>query len=246
MNFKSTYDFYRSKEWADCKAQVLDRELKKGKGVVYCAHCHKPITKGFNPNEKNNRYAMVFHHVIYLTNQNVNDYSISLNPDNIQILHWHCHNEIHERFGFGNGGIEKKVYIVTGSPCSGKSSFVRERAERNDLILDIDDIWQAVSGQPRYEKPDSLKPIVFTIRDEMKELIGRGVGSWRNAFVIASLPSPVDRAREADRYRAFNVEVVTMEASEGECLDRLNRDPNGRDIKAYAKYIHEYYKKYIP
>lgn len=239
-HFDNLPQFYGSKEWADCKAQVLHERLKDG--AVYCEHCGKEILKNFNPQAKNNKGAMVFHHKIYLNSLNVNDASISINPNNIAILHWACHNEIHERF---NGGrIEKKVYIITGAPCSGKTSFVKERLQSNDLVLDIDDLWQLVSGQPRYIKPNSLKPIIFQLRDDYKGMISRGAGNWRNAYVIESLPSPTDRNREANRYRAFNVEIITMEATEAECLQRLHDSPNGRDIKDYEEYIREYFSRY--
>ena len=185
--YKSTYDFYRGEDWANCKAQVLQQRIKAD-GVIYCEHCGKPIIKGFNPQANNNSGAIVFHHKIYLNNYNVNDASVNINPDNIEIVHWSCHNEIHKRFGFsgGNNIPEKKVYLITGASCSGKTSWVKERIQDNDLILDIDDIWQMVSGQDRYVKPNSLKPIVFKIRDELKGLIQRGTGTWRNAFIIES------------------------------------------------------------
>ncbi len=242
--FENLPSFYNSKEWADCKAQVLHERIKAD-GTIVCEHCGKPILKGFNPNEKNNKNAIVFHHKVYLNSTNVNDASVSINPENIAILHWSCHNEVHQRFGFGNGNIiEKKVYLITGASCSGKTTFVRERMSLNDVVVDIDDIWQMVSGQPRYVKPNSLKPIVFRVRDEMKSAIAKGAGTWRNAFIIESLPSPIDRNREADRFKAFNVEVITMDATEQECLDRLHANPNGRDVKAYENYIKEYYLRY--
>jgi predicted kinase len=243
--YKSTYDFYRSDDWKQCKAQVLHQRIKTD-GVIYCEHCGKPIVKGFNPDKNNNGGAIVFHHKIYLNNFNINDASVSINPDNIQIVHWNCHNEIHQRFGFsGTNNIpEKKVYLITGASCSGKTSWVKERMQENDLILDIDDIWQMVSGQDRYIKPNSLKPIVFKIRDELKGLISRGTGTWRNAFIIESLPSKQDREREADRYKAFNVEVITLDTSKDECLQRLHTNPNGRDIKAYEQYINEYFSRF--
>lgn len=240
-HYDSTAQFYRGEDWANCKAQVLS-ERQRG-GAIYCEHCGQPIIKGFNPNANNNAGAIVFHHKTYLTNYNVNDASISINPDNIAIVHWACHNEIHERFGFG-GIPEKKVYLITGAPCSGKTSFVRERLRANDLILDIDDIWQTISGQPRYTKPNSVKALVFAVRDELKGLIGRGAGTWRNAYIIESLAAISDRKREAERYKAHNVEVITMQATQEECLQRLHSNPNGRDIAAYEGYIKEYYQRY--
>lgn len=185
---------------------------------------------------------MIFHHKTPLTLQNVNDTSISINPENIAIVHFHCHNEIHQRF-YG-GKLEKKVYLVTGSPCSGKSSWARSMLEEGDIILDIDDIWQMVSGQPRYIKPTQCKPLVFKIRDGMKDLIAKGAGGWRNAFIIESLPNPIERNREAERYKAHNVEIVTMPTSMNECVERLRNDPQGRDIKSYEGYIKEYFDRF--
>lgn len=243
-NYKSTSDFYRGEDWAKCKAQVLHDRIKDG--VIYCEHCGKPIVKGFNPSNNKNSGAIVFHHIIYLNNINVNQAEISINPENIMVCHWSCHNEIHQRFGYsGSNNIpEKKVYIVTGASCSGKTSWVQERLEPNDVVVDIDDLWEVTSGQPRYTKPSALKPIVFNLRDELKGLIARGAGTWRNAYIIESLPSATDRNREADKYKQFNVEVITMEATQDECLNRLHSNPSGRNINDYEKYIKEYYERY--
>lgn len=39
------------------------------------------------------------------TDNNVNDYSISINPDNIMLIHHRCHNLIYQRFE----GFKQKV-----------------------------------------------------------------------------------------------------------------------------------------
>lgn len=242
--FDSTAQFYKSKEWEDCKAQVTLERLKDG--AIYCEHCGQLILKSFNPNERNNSKAAVYHHKTYLNNTNVNDAAISINPNNIAILHWQCHNEVHNRFnGTAANQIEKKVYLITGASCSGKTTFVRERIQEGDIVLDIDDLWQMVSGQPRYTKPNSLKPVVFNLRNEIKAQIAKGVGTWRNAFVIESLPLATDRKWEVERYKAHNVELITMEASREECLNRLMLNPNGRNIKDYTQYINDYFDDYI-
>ena len=116
--------------------------------------------------------------------------------------------------------------------------------QANDLILDIDDLWEMVSGKPRYTKPSALKPIIFQLRDDYKGMIGRGAGTWRTAYILESLPSPADRQREADKYKAFNVEIVTMDTSEEECLRRLHALPNGRSVKDYEGYIREYFSRF--
>lgn len=242
--YQNTTQFYNGKDWADCKAQVIQERLRDG--ALYCEKCGKLIVKGFNPNARNNKGAIVFHHKIYLTNQNVNDASISINPKNIAVLHWQCHNEVHNRFNGIAQKVERKVYIVTGAPCSGKSTWVKEHIQEGDVLLDMDDIWQALGGLPRYAKPNSIKALVFNIRNTMKEQIAKGVGTWRNAYIIdGKLYTPIERKNEAERYRAHNVEIVTMDATREECLNRLLANPKGRDIKAYESYINEYYDSYI-
>lgn len=243
-HYDNTAQFYKGQDWANCKAQVT-AERVKADGCLYCELCGKAIVKNFNPNERNNKGAIVYHHKTYLTNQNVNDATISINPNNIMILHWQCHNEIHGRFVGNNTQPEKKVYIITGASCSGKSTYVKERVQAGDLVLDIDDLWEMISGQSRYIKPNQLKPIVFNLRQQLKDNIARGVGTWRNAYIIESLPYATDRKREVERYKAHNVELITMDATREECLQRLHYNPNGRDIKTYEQYINDYYDNYI-
>lgn len=243
-HYDNTTQFYNGVDWSNCKAQVTQERLKGG--ALYCEHCGKIILKSFNPNARNNKNAVVYHHIRYLTNDNVNDASISINPANIMVLHWQCHNEIHNRFNGVAQKIERKVYIITGASCSGKTTFVRERIQTGDIVLDIDDLWQTISGMPRYTKPNSLKPIIFNLRNLIKEQIAKGNGSWRNAYIIESkLYTPVDRKYEIEKYKQHNVELIEMEATREECLQRLYTNPNGRDIKAYEEYINEYFDSYI-
>lgn len=240
--YDNVTQFYNGQDWANCKAQVAQERLKDG--ALYCEHCGKVILKSFNPNAKNNKGAIVYHHIKHLTNQNVNDASIAINPTNIAILHWACHNEVHNRFNGTAVAIERKVYLITGAPLSGKTTFVRERVQEGDLVFDIDDMWQTISGQGRYIKPTSLKPIIFNLRMAVKEQIAKGVGGWRNAYIIEGLPLATDRKREAERYKAHNTEVITMEATREECLQRLHAFPNGRDVKAYEGFINNYFDEY--
>lgn len=241
--YENTTQFYNGEDWANCKAQVMLERLKDG--ALFCEHCGKIILKSFNPSARNNRNAVVFHHIQHLTNFNVNDASVSINPQNIAVLHWQCHNEVHNRFNGTNTQVEKKVYIITGASCSGKTTFVRERVQEGDVVLDIDDLWQTVSGQPRYIKPNQLKPIIFKMRNELKDMIAKGVGTWRNAYIIESLPFATDRKREMDRYKAHNTELITMEATREECMERLHNNPEGRSVNDYEKYINYYFDNFI-
>jgi predicted kinase len=234
--------FYKGDDWQQCKAQVLNDRLRGGE--VRCEYCGEIIVKSFNPNKNNNAGAMVFHHVIPLTKLNVNDAAISINPANIQILHWQCHNKVHKRFCNGSTlRSDQKVYLVTGAPCSGKTTFARERMSEGDILIDIDDIWQQVTGLPRYQKPNSAKPIVFATLKAQTEQIAMRAGNWYNAFIIEGLPLRMDRERKAQELNAD--EVIIMDTTREECLARLHADPKGRDLKEYESYINKYYQRFV-
>lgn len=215
-------NFYKSKEWVNL-LQVLKLERVNADGKLICEHCGKEIVKA---------YDCIGHHVIELDNNNVNDLNISLNPDNIKLIHFKCHNIIHQRFE----GFVQKVYIIYGSPCSGKSTWVQENANKDDLILDIDKIWECICMSDKYNKPNRLKANVFGVRDTLLDQIRTRAGMWRNAFVIGGYPLAADRQRLADKLGA---ELIFINTSKDECLNRSVNDE-------WKKYIEEWWEDYQP
>ena len=216
-------NFYKSKEWEDL-LQVLKLERVDSNGDLVCEHCNKPITKA---------YDCIGHHEVELTEANVNDYNISLNKNNIKLIHFKCHNIIHERFGHER---PRKVYIVYGSPCSGKSTWVNSNAQANDLIVDLDSIWQCITINDRYNKPNRLKANVFGVRDCLLNQVKMRVGKWKNAFIIGGYPLRMDRVRLADELGA---ELIYIESSKEECLSRAVNDD-------WVKFICDWWESFQP
>lgn len=221
--------FYRSKEWLLFRDIVIGQRINPNDGLLYCEECGEPILKP---------YDIILHHVIELTFLNVNDRNISLNQDNIKCVHHACHNRIHARFGYER---YKKVYIVWGSPCSGKSSFVRKNAGPNDLVIDIDRIWECISNNPPYVKPDRLKVNAFAVRDALMEQVQFRKGKWQQAYIISGLPFQGERERLADK---LNAELVFIDEPKETCLDRLGSCNDGRDKEAWRKYIEQWFENY--
>ena len=214
-------NFYRSKEWEKFRAALIQERTNED-GYVICAHCGKPILK---------KYDCIGHHKIELSDANCNDFSVSLNPANVDLIHFKCHNEIHNRFN----GFSQQVFIVWGSPCSGKSTWVKENANEDDLILDLDRIWEAVCFSPREKKPGRLKANVFGIRDTIIDQIRMRKGTWRNAFVIGGYPHAVDRERLADLLRA---DLVFIDTPREICLERAS--------DAWKDFVAEWWEEYSP
>ena len=88
-------EFYLGKAWRACRRAYLAAKRWQ------CERCSTPD----NPVP-----AKVVHHRQYITQDNINDPSVTLSWDNLQALCQDCHNEIHharergDRYSFGEDG----------------------------------------------------------------------------------------------------------------------------------------------
>ena len=222
----SLYNFYRSKEWC-LLLVVLRHERLNERGELTCEHCGKPITRA---------YDCIGHHKIHLTEENYLDAEISLNPDNIALVHHKCHNMIHNKLGYS----QREVFLVWGAPLSGKTSYVKDNALPGDLIVDIDSIWECLSGQDRYIKPGRLNANVFGVRDLLLDQIRTRTGKWSNAYVVGGYPLQAERERLLG---TLGAREVFIECSEEECRERL-LECEDRDIEVWGGYITDWFAKY--
>lgn len=208
--------FYSSKSWRT----VSHMARVKSNGA--CEKCGKIF-------DINKLHA---HHKIELNENNINIPEISLSLDNIEVTCIRCHNEEHNRFGFN----KKNVYIVYGSPCSGKSSFVEEQMGNNDIVLDLDSIWQCISSKPRYDKSRALRFNVFRVRDNILDQIKTRYGQWQNAYVIGGY---ADRYEREEVAKKLNAELIYIESTKAECIERAESKP-----KEWLEYIEEWWNRY--
>lgn len=231
--------FYRSDKWETFRKIVISNRTHDD-GFVYCDECGKPILK---------KYDLVLHHKQELNDLNVNDVNISLNEDNIEVLHFRCHNMRHQRFGYNrtsvNTYVKKHVYIVYGSPCSGKTTWVHDVATKDDLIVDLDSIWQMVSINDRFHKPDALRSVVFEMRDKLYDIIKYRSGKWHNAYIITGGALIGDRERLKQRVNAD--EFIFIDTDEKTCLDRVKmRDITDEQKVQQCQWIVQWFDRFQP
>ena len=214
----SLSDFYRSKEWKEFR-QVIIAQRTRADGFVYDEITGKPIVKA---------YDIILHHKIELTLDNVNDANITLNPDNIQVVSFRTHNDIHARFGTW----KREVYLVYGCPLAGKKTFVKERAGIHDLIIDTDMIYAAISNNPMYIKSNRLWDCKEAVQEALFDCIKRKRGKWVNAYIIGGFPFELERRNICVEYGA---KEVYIDCTKEEALARLQAVQDGRDIKEWEK-----------
>lgn len=216
-------NFYTSKKWRKLvKALRTERAVN---GIVYCEHCGKPIER---------EYEIIAHHVTELNASNIDNADVTLNPNNIKLVHHRCHNIIHGKTGY----VKPVVYIVYGAPCSGKNTYVNNLLHEGDLLVDIDRIWYCLSGMPMYKKPPRINANVFGVYNHLLEDIKRRNGKWKVCYIVGGFKNKLERERLADRLGA---RLVFVDTPKEECLYRLEQYADGRNKSEWKKFIEDWF-----
>lgn len=182
------------------------------------------------------------HHKVELTLDNIDDVNVTLNPNNIEVLCHDCHNAAHKRFGYAVGA--KHVYLVYGSPCASKTTYVNSVATRNDLIVDLDKIHRAICICGLYDKPDATKRVAFNVRDYLLDEVRTATPrrKWQDAYIIGTYPDRIDRDMFVQDYGA---ELVHIDTSKEECIKRAYQDIERSSIRdAVIGWINAYWERY--
>lgn len=209
----SLESFYSQTVWKKLRSYVIQERIARD-GELVCDYCHRSIVAP---------YDAICHHVIPLTEMNVGNPEISLNPENIQVVHHNCHSQLHNLVGSGR----RAVYLVWGAPKSGKSWYINSIRTRNDIVIDIAELYHAVGSEVGSRK---VAPVVFRLRDELYDVVRTRYGRWDNAYIVGTYPVEMDRVRLMDTMRAEEVFIDTpMET----CLERCGSEEEREYVRQW-------------
>ncbi|WP_416983541.1 AAA family ATPase [Streptomyces sp. T028] len=121
------------------------------------------------------------------------------------------------------------LYVVTGPPASGKSSWIQSHAKPRDIVIDLDLITRALSGpgaptwnqdpvqlrvahRARYAAMDEA----FQVRDQV------------DVYLIHTMPS----AKALARYRRLDARIIAVDPGQDVVMQRIEamRDPAMRRV----------------
>ncbi|MCM1122028.1 MAG: AAA family ATPase [Eubacterium sp.] len=215
--------------------------------------------------------ACIVHHIRHLAPWNINDPEITLDWGNLKAVCEKCHTEEHAKddkafrgqpaklngIGFdedGNAVESPNVFLVCGSPGSGKTTYVLGHKAQNDLVVDLDYICAALMGEGGGVRLD-FRPVLQTaleVRRLLYECIQQRRGKWERAFVVTATADALEMRRLAQE---LNAALVLIDTPLKDCIANIRSDPqrskSRRKFERLAVEWHEKYKQslqraYIP
>ena len=218
--------FYNSHAWRSLRGRlIVERNYT-------CEECGGNFA--FEPSK------LIGHHKKPLTPENITDANITLNPENIKIVCKDCHDKEHDRFAYG--GKRRSVYLIYGAPCAGKSSWINQMMERGDLRIDLDHIFECISGCTLYDHPKGLNRQAFAIRDLLIDQVYMRAGGFNSVFLVGGYPRKMQREQIAARLGA---ELVYIETTPEEAKARamVSRGIFGQE---WCGYIDKWFREFEP
>ena len=121
------------------------------------------------------------------------------------------------------------LYVITGPPASGKSSWIQAHATARDIVIDLDLITRALSGPgaPQWNQDPTILRVAhkaryaamyeaFELRDKV------------DVYLIHTMPS----RKALARYKRLEARIVTVDPGRDIVMQRIDamRDPDMRRV----------------
>ena len=123
--------------------------------------------------------------------------------------------------GFGHDG-KRSVYVVTGPPGSGKTTWVRQRAKSGDLVWDVDAVASAVFGIPAYPRPVAIAEALAAMRNAVMRMLPQLTG---DAYIIET-----DEGSAVRMATSLGGNVVRMRCDEADRVERIEDRKRGHHV----------------
>lgn len=110
-------------------------------------------------------------------------------------------------------------FIVAGSPCSGKSTYVRDHIGANDMVYDYDWLQMALSGNDSHKHNQNLKQTILKLRDVLLQAVS--TIPVDNFYFVTSTKR---KAYLDELQKSLGAEVVFLSVSREESHQRADVD----------------------
>jgi len=134
-----------------------------------------------------------------------------------------------------NKDYYRNITIVSGSPCSGKNTYVRNNKKRGDIVWDFDKIHSALTDESTHNHIEQVRKYIFSMRDTFYNDLEKEKDL--RVWIINSSPIRSVRNELAKR---LNANIVYLKRSKDECL-RVAENERPEEWKGY---IENYFERF--
>ena len=122
------------------------------------------------------------------------------------------------------------LYVVTGPPAAGKSSWIEARARPTDVVIDLDRLTAALSGPgaPSWSQDGTALKVAHRARYAAIDEALKHVDTT-DVYLIHTMPS----AKWLARYRRHGAKVVAVDPGRDIVMQRI-RDMRAPGLQAVA------------
>lgn len=109
--------------------------------------------------------------------------------------------------------------VITGPPCSGKSTYARTHAKPGDIVIDFDTLCQALGSPVPHDHPDHVRAVAITMR---RFAINAAVREHKRGATVWIVDSNIRLRRQM--YEGAGAEIVVMGADKDELHKRADTE----------------------
>ena len=127
------------------------------------------------------------------------------------------------------------VKCIFGAPCSGKSTYVKERFKEKDIVWDFDEIKRAVTLKETHSQgTDAQNQMILQMRYTFAK--NSPDSDCETVWFICTRPSEIIKDLLGP-----DAEYIEMDATEEECYERLEADDSREDKEYMRRLIYAYF-----
>lgn len=136
--------------------------------------------------------------------------------------------------------MPKKISVVWGAPCSGKSTYVREAIGDKDIVYDYDRILSAITYKESHNaNKHPAHEYVLGFRLSILNRL-KGQDELEHAYIITRYPTEALKKQ----LESLDPEYVEIKADKQTCYDRLEQDDSRPDKEEWRGIIDEWFRSY--